>query len=86
MRGIISEMIHWNFEHSKVLETVDWVLKEDDQIIEREDFALGYYIGSLMKMAVYAAEQRKLYSKVIGKFSKEVERNLSASKPKVVDL
>jgi hypothetical protein len=73
-RGFISETIHWNFEHSKVLETVDWVLKADDQILSREDFALGYYMGSLMSMAVITMGNKKFDKKLIASLDSKAKR------------
>lgn len=70
-RGMISETLHWNYERSKVLETVDWALKADDQILNQEDFVLGYYIGSLMSMSVEIVARRNLFDKLPDLLKKE---------------
>jgi hypothetical protein len=81
-RGLISGFFNAAFEQTKVLDIVDWVLRADDQILSREDLALGYYIGSLMNMAMDAAEHKKLMSKVMSKASEGLKKSLAESKAK----
>ncbi len=73
-RGLISATINYVFEKQSVLETVEWILGADDQIISKEDLALGYFIGSLMNIADKIASRRKLEEKSTKLYKKKLEK------------
>lgn len=50
-RGIISATIEYVFENQNVLDTIEWMFRIDDDVISREDLALGYFMGSLMNIS-----------------------------------
>ena len=77
-RGIISSIINNVFESQNVLETIKWILETDDEVISSEDLALGYFLGSLMKISANSAgimhkiafsneQYRKTLEKIYGK-------------------
>jgi hypothetical protein len=73
-RGLISEKIDYAFEKQHLLKTIDWILEADDRVVSQEDFALGYFMGSLMNVAYDIAFHKKLSEKCDKKFKKELEK------------
>jgi hypothetical protein len=58
--GTVSGIISSVFENQNILETVNWILKSDEQVMSKEDLALGYIMGALMSSAVDVAMDMKL--------------------------
>lgn len=70
IRGLISEIINSVFEKQDVLKTINWILEVDDQVMSKEDLALGYFMGSLMNIADDVASREKLGEKLEKRYKK----------------
>lgn len=81
-RGLISEIVNYVFEKQNVLETVNWILEADEQVRSKEDLALGYFMGSLMKFASNVVSRRKLEEKAMKQHKKRLEKALGKEEAK----
>ena len=92
-RGLIEKQLDYISEEQDILETVSWILDVDDEVINREDLALGYFLGALMNSAYKTVEgikfmqksdkmlQRKLGEIEAGKSIKEKEERVKTYRP-----
>jgi hypothetical protein len=72
-RGTISAIINNVFENQNVLETINWIIETDDDIVSREDLALGYFIGSLMNISNNTARDLKKWEILEKRYKKSLE-------------
>ncbi|MHC3129180.1 MAG: hypothetical protein IBV52_03790 [Candidatus Bathyarchaeota archaeon] len=73
-RGVISAIINNVFETQNILETINWIIESDDQIVSTEDLALGYMLGSLMNISADIASDIKKDEKLKKWYKKELEK------------
>lgn len=70
IRGVIENQINSVYQKQNMLEGLDWILEVDSELTELNDFALGYFLGSLMQIAVNQAETSKNSKKFAVRFEK----------------
>lgn len=63
-RGAIENQINYVYQEQNMLEHIDWILEIDREVISLNDFALGYFLGSLMQIAIHKAELSNLSTKL----------------------
>jgi len=77
-RGAIENQINSVYQEQNMLEGLDWILEIDRELTSLNDFALGYFLGSLMEIVCNKAETLKDAKKFkvrYEKFKKELEKN-----------
>lgn len=69
-RGIIETWIDDVIEKHSIPETVNLILREDDEVVSKEDLVLGYFLGSIMRASCDLVENRKFWKE----FTERMER------------
>ena len=82
-RGVISSIINNSFETQKVLETIKWILETDDDVVCKEDLALGYFIGSLMNISSNTWSRLKKEEIVENYYKKSLEKTYGKKQGKI---
>jgi hypothetical protein len=78
VRGAIEHTINFVYQKQNMLEGLDWILEVETELTNLNDFALGYFLGSLMQIAINQAEtlkDSKKFAVRFEKFKKEQEKN-----------
>jgi hypothetical protein len=76
-RGAIENQINFVYQEQNMLEHIDWILEIDRELTSLNDFALGYFLGSLMHIARNKAELSKTATKL--RKSKRLPKKLFVS-------
>jgi hypothetical protein len=66
------------YQKQNMLDGLDWILETDREVTELNDFALGYFLGSLMQIAANQAEaltNSKKFAVRFEKFKEELKKN-----------
>jgi len=74
-RGIIEKWIDNIIEVQDIPETVKLILREDYEVVSKEDLAVGYWLGYIMSTSVNAVQ----FNKVMRKFKESSERRRKKS-------
>lgn len=76
--GTIENQINSVYQEQNMLEGLEWILEIDRELTSLNDFALGYYLGSLMQIACNTAEtlkNAKRFEVRFEKFKIELKKN-----------